>query len=341
MLHWLKEDWRIAVQKDAQALIDSLKGQTDVDSLFCMAVAHDHLGDFQMAERSLKEALQKNLSHIASVYMLGLMALQRGREAEARNYLKRGLRLDPQASQNALFLLRELKQIFTNSMKATDSSVWLLTELVAMKKSTETARFQLGKLLFEKSAYEDAAKHLLSALNEPELSGEATEYLSYIYEHLYKGDELIERTLELAELVRDRSDLFFNLAMVCQHDQRKLELALHFFYLASKEDPADPGLKFSLEQAAIEMMNEVQKTATPDRELLLMFAHLYQGSLGVAKRYAQGLKELKFPDSFENRMPEKLWQRWLLKDNGILGQALQSWFGTGAKVKPLRSIGRL
>lgn len=342
MNYWLKDDWRLRLENDPESLAESLKESIDAESLFCRALVSQQLGDSITAEKFLKTALQKNLQHIPSIYVLGLKLLKKGRDKEARNYLRRGLRLDGLAATTSLHLLKEIRSIFSHSAQSVETSVWMLKELTSLKKTTELTQFHLGKLLFEKSSYEEAAQYLLQSLSEPDLSNEATEYLSYIYEHLYKGDELIERTLELAEMVPDRSDLFFNLAMVCQHDHRRLELALHFFYLASKEDPADPGLKFSLEQAAIEMMNYAQKVPGEERDFLLMLAHLYQGSLGVAKRYAQKLKDLKYPESFETRIPQKLWQRWLLKDSGILGQALQSWFGGApSKIKALRSLTRL
>jgi len=327
MLYWLSEENSKLLQTSPESFIEALGSPLTADDHFSLAAAHDHLGKGLLALRHYREALQKNLAHIPSCYALGIKFLERGKDAEAKSYLKRALRMDSLASKTALHLLRDLRAKLTNSVKANEFSVWIFQELERLKKSNSSTSFQLGKLLFERSAYEEAASYLLKSLEEGEVASEATEYLSYIYEHLYKGEELIEKTLQLAEKVRDRSDLFFNLAMVCQHDHGKLELAMHFFYLATKEDPADPGLKFSLEQAAIELMNHVQKSDPKDREFLLMLAHLYQGSLGVAKRYAQNLSHLQFPEAFMSRSPETLWRDWLLKDNGILGQALQSWFG--------------
>lgn len=337
MLFWLKEEDSQLLQKNPEAFIEALGTPQTADDLYSLAMAYDQLGKASSALRFLKEALQKNLGHIPTSYVMGIKALQKNRELEGKNYLKRAVRMDPLAPKTALQLLRELRGALPNGAKANEVSVWLFQELERMKKADSSTSFHLGKLLFERSAYEEAAAYLIKSLEEGELALEATEYLSYIYEHLYKGEELIEKTLQLAEKVRDRSDLFFNLAMVCQHDHGRLELALHFFYLASQEDPADPGLRFSLEQAAIELMNQAQRSESKDREFLLMLAHLYQGSLGVAKRYAQNLSGMHFPESFMTRNPQILWRDWLLKDNGILGQALQSWFG-GVPSKKLLSL---
>jgi len=341
MLHWLKDEWRILLENDPQALLKAVEHYQDTDALFCRALAYQAMGEGTECEKFLKMALQRDLQHFPSVYVLGLRFLKKGRDREAKNYLRRGLRLDRNAAQTSLHLLKEIRGMHSHSPRSVELGVWMLRELVPLRKQTGTTQFHLGKLLFEKSSYDEAVPHLLEALEESDFCNEATEYLSYIYEHLYKGEELIDKTLQLAEIVKDRSDLFFNLAMVCQHDQRHLELALHFFYLAAKEDPSDPGLKFSLEQAAIEMMNQAQKSSNEEKDFLLMLAHLYQGSLGVAKRYAQKLKDHRFPDSFESRMPQRLWQKWLLTDTGILGQALQSWFGgSSSKIKALRALTR-
>ena len=327
MQYWLKEEWAEALQQDPRQLIQKFEGSKNSDELYCLAIAHEQLKQFHMAERSLKAALQQNLGHIPSIYAMALRAFSRQREVEGKNYLRRALRLDSEASKTSLEFLREIKTIFSHTIRGTEIGIWLLKELVRISKATENSHFALGKLLFEKSHYEEAVEHLLMAVKEPDVSREATEYLSYIYEHLYRGDELIEKSLELADKVKDRSDLFFNLAMVCQHDQGRPELSLHFFYLATKEDPQDPGLRFSLEQAAAEMIDQTQRRDSEDRNFLLMVAHLYQGSLGVAKRYAITLQNMKYPASFEERHPRRLWKEWLMRDEGVLGQALRAWFG--------------
>lgn len=338
MIYWLRQDLAAKLEKDPEAIVREIDAPQSSDDHFGLALAFERLGKSSQSERHLKEALRKNLGHIPSAYVMGLRAFARNKDAEGRSYIRRALRMDPKAEEVASSFIRDIKGALHHSPRATDICIWFLKELAELEKANESSAFHLGKLLFEKSQYEEAVKHLIEALDEPELAGEATEYLSYIYEHLYRGDELITKTLELAELVRDRSDLFFNLAMVCQHDQRKLELALHFFYLASNEDPSDPGLKFSLEQAAIELMNQVQRTETEDRDFLLMIAHLYQGALGVAKRYAQNIKSLKYPEDLSKREPYGLWQHWLLKEGSLLTKALDSWFGSGPKAKKLHSL---
>jgi tetratricopeptide (TPR) repeat protein len=340
MQYWLKEEWATALQQDPRQLIQKLEGSQDSDELYCLAVAHEHLKQFHMAERCLKAALQQNLGHIPAIYTMALRAFSKQRELEGKNYLRRALRLDPHAAKTSIEFLRELRQMFAHTVRSTDLGIWLLKELVRLSKATENSHFNLGKLLFEKSHYEDAVQHLLLAIKDPEVSRESTEYLSYIYEHLYRGDELIEKSLELADQVHDRSDLFFNLAMVCQHDQGRPELSLHFFYLASKEDPQDPGLRFSLEQAAAELINQTQRVDSEDRNFLLMVAHLYQGALGVAKRYAQTIRNMKYPHSFEDRHPPRLWRQWLLRDEGVLGQALRAWFGEDAEAE-MQALSRL
>ncbi len=340
MIYWLKPSWAQLLQRDPQSLINEIPTAETSEENFGLALAYEFLGKNDLAEKYFKQALIKNIGHVPTIYVMGLKAFQKRKEPEAKTYLRRALRMDPRAAQTALAMMRDLKTYVGDPIRTTDISCWILQELETLGKETDSTCFQLGKLLFEKSKYEEAATYLKRSLKDPDVANEATEYLSYIFEHLYKGDELIEKTLELAENVKDRADLFFNLAMVCHHEQRRLELALHFFYLASKEDPADPGLRFSLEQAATDLLSQLSKSQNTDHEFLMMLAHLYQGSVGVAKRYAQGLKAWKFPESFEARMPERLWQNWLLKDTGVLGQALRSWFGGEQMPKKVRNLHR-
>jgi tetratricopeptide (TPR) repeat protein len=341
MKRWLHPDWQSRLLEQPEELVKQFSQSQNSDELYALAIALEHLGQGAESEKALKRALMRNLSHVPSIYTLGLRSLHKSKEKEAKTYLRRALRLDPAACETALGLLRDLKIHLSTLFQSNEMSVWLLKELEFLKKETDETSFHLGKLLFERSQYEESAHYLMKGIESEATSAEATEYLSYIYEHLYKGDELIEKILELAEQVPHRADLFFNMAMVCQHDQNRAEMALHFFYLASREDPADPGLKFSLEQAALDLINAGGAGEGEDRELSLMLAHLYQGSVGVAKRYAQGLKGWSFPESFQDRHPSRLWTEWLMKDQGVLGQALQTWFGGAPASYRVRQLPRI
>jgi len=297
MFHWLSEATREEIRHRPQEFLEKTPIQVScgAEEFFAVAMAYHQIGDAKRAEQAYRMALQKNFCHLPSIYGLAMEAFRRrGGTKDARNLLKRALRMDSKAAEHAIHFQRELKYYLdpkTHGGEVTSIQIWCLQELEFLKKGSLATRFQLGKLLFEKSQMEDAIPYLKEALEDIDRSQEATEYLSYIFEHLYKGEELVEKTLELAEEVPDRSDLFFNLAMVCQHEQKRLDLALHFFYLATQDDPHDPGLRFSLEQACLELIGSYQKSAKAIREnaethCQLMMAHIYQGSLGVAQHYA-------------------------------------------------------
>lgn len=331
MIHWLKPEENEAVRSDPEAFIDSIQNPKTAEDFFALAVANEHAGRKNMSEPLVRRALQLNFCHLPSLYLLALKAFEKRREKDAKTLFRRVIRMDPQATTHALMFQKELKFALTNYEDAGRWGVWCLEELEAFQKASLSTKFQLGKTLFEQSRLKDAIPHLRSALQAKELATEATEYLSYIYEHIYRGSELIERILELAEEVSERSDLFFNLAMVCQHDQKRLDLAMHFFYLASREDPYDPGLRFSLEQAAVEFIAASNRRPSKADPLMVMMAHIYQGAMGVARKYAEELKHIEYPDSFQVMEPPSLWNRWLLKDEGALGRSLRAWFGPKAQ----------
>lgn len=339
MIHWLKPEENEAIRSDPKAFIDSNQNPRSAEEFFALAVAYEQAGQKKQSEPLVRKALQQNFCHLPSLYLLSLKAFERRKEVDGKNIFRRAIRLDPQATTNTLAFQKEIKFSLSNYEDASRLGVWCLQELENFHKSSVSSKFQLGKTLFEQSRLKEAIPYLKAALVAKELCTEATEYLSYIYEHIYRGTELVDRILELAEEVKERSDLFFNLAMVCQHDQKRLDLAMHFFYLASREDPYDPGLRFSLEQAAVEWVASTNRRSLKADPLTMMAAHIYQGATGVARKYADELKNMTFPESFESLEPHSLWARWLSKDQGPLGHSLKSWFGP-AENKVRNLIGR-
>lgn len=334
MFLWVRQDLLDLLQSSPQELINALPNPQDAEEHFALGAAWKKLGSLSRAAAHWKKALQLNLRHFPSLYALSLIAFEQGQERQGQTWFDRAIRVDDQASEHGLYFQRELKKHVDSHERLSRWGVWCLTRLTEMERASDQSHFQLGKLLFEQNRFLEAAGYLRDIVDRTEIGGEAAEYLSYIYEHLYRGEELIAKTLDLAEKAPNRCDLFFNLAMVCQHDQRRLDWALHFFYLASREDPSDPGLRFSLEQAALEALSK----DSPHRndEFTLMFAHIYQGSVGVAKRYAKGFSDLRFPEDFHNLKPTRLWSEWLVKDQGPLGQNLKLWFG-GDRVRHIHS----
>lgn len=335
MFHWLKPEENDLIRSDPDFFILHHSNPVSAEECFAVAVALDHAGQRRKSEPYVKRALQLNFCHLPSLYLLALKTFERRREREAKNIFRRAIRLDPEATTNTLLFQKELKFAIQNYEDAAKWGIWCLQELEKFQKSSLSSQFQIGKTLFEQSRLKDAIPYLKAALQAENLATEATEYLSYIYEHIYRGTELIDRILELAEEVKDRSDLFFNLAMVCQHDQKRLDLAMHFFYLATREDPFDPGLRFSLEQAASEWVAQYHRRPSKGGLLALMAAHIYQGATGIARKYAEELSGLDYPASFETMEPKLLWSRWLVKDSGPLGHSLRSWFGTRPSVRKI------
>ncbi|MBN8555271.1 MAG: hypothetical protein J0L93_07500 [Deltaproteobacteria bacterium] len=338
MLQWVGQSLRDRIKSNPDEVVAELNAPQTADEFFALAVAYDQLGKRKYTESLLRTALQKNLCHFPSLYSMALKSFEKSLERTGKNYFRRAIRLDPDASKNTLSFQKELKFSLSSYEDAGRFGVWCLKELEAFKKASAETEFQLGRTLFEQSRLKEAIPYLRDVLSNKEMASEATEYLSYIYEHLYRGDELILKTLELAQETPERSDLFFNLAMVCQHDQKRLDLSMHFFYLATREDPQDPGLRFSLEQAALELISQLNRAKGDHETFLLMLAHLYQGSLGVAKRYASELSAVKYPESFQTADPFGLWNNWLLKDEGPLGMSLKHWFGVDKDKKTVRYI---
>lgn len=337
MFYWLNPDYSKDVRENTQQFLQTLTQPKNSDEYYAKAAAFEFLGQHKAAADCLRLSLQQNLCYIPALYALALKAFQKFEERDGMSYFKRAVRLDKTAAEHALQFQKELKFTVSSYEDASRWGVWCLKELEIQKKTTTMSNFQLGKTYFEQSRFQDAVPYLRQALLDENIASEASEYLSYIFEHLYRGDELVLKTLELAREIPNRADLFFNLAMVCQHEQKRLELALHFFYLAHREDPNDPGLRFSLEQAALEVIGDNPKNNKAADPVLLMFAHLYQGSVGMAKLYASRLQAFEFPHSFVRRQPEMLWREWLLEDDGVLGDALKSWFGEAANKQVLEA----
>lgn len=304
MISFAPLQFQSLLETDPEKLLYELQPH-DADEWFAVALSQYLLRMPRgVMERSLREALRLNLRHLGSHYLYALSAFERNAEQDGRRYFRRAIQMDPQAAEHVLYVQRELKSRGQNYELACRTSVWCLKEVEALKKATAQSLFHLGKILFEQGAYQEACQYLERSLEESEFASEASEYLSYIFEQIYRGEELIQKTLDLAEKVKVRSDLFFNLAMVCQHEQKRSELALHFFYLASLEDPQDPGLRFSLEQEALEVISAQAKQKLKRDPILLTWAHLYQGSLGLARAEFEALGNVEM---LKSRVPERVW----------------------------------
>lgn len=343
VIQWLSDKSRNLLETEPELLLWELEDLANPNSekLFELAVVYDHLGRESLAKSFWKKALEKNLSHAPSLYALALSALEAQNAPEAMRYLKRVLRTDSQAAENVKLFQNGLRTRLP-APEAGHWALWTLEQLHHLKKDSDSCRFEYAKLLFERSKFQEASELFYSLVRQKQFAYESTQYLSYIYEKMYRGDELLNRCLDLASLVEDKSDIFFNLAMLCQNERRDTALALHFYYLASRFEPADPGLKFSLEQACVELIGEIGRSADPKRKLSLFFCHAYHGSLALAERYAQSLRSehgMRFPQSFETLDPQRLWHEWLLAESSPLRDLLDRYFGDQnreASKKPVR-----
>lgn len=331
VIYWLSNEEQEDVLSQPEALIESLEprlsGLLDQE-IFQLAAAYEFLGQSKKAKLLCRLALEKNLNHVPSLYALSLMSFRDSKNSEAKRFFSRALKRDEKASESILHFQKRLRNVLTGP-QAGQWVAWCLEEIHRQQKSSEETRFELAKILFEQSRWNEAASFFEGLLMNEKCAYESSQYLSYIYERLYQGEELIERYLGLAKKVKERADLFFNLGMIFQNDRKQSGLSLHFFYLAHREDPYDPGLRFSLEQACMEQIGKSQDAKKEDEFLDLMFAHLYYGSVAVAERYARVLRDRsdwRFPESFQNLKPTGLWDDWLLTDNGTLGEALVKWF---------------
>lgn len=331
---WLRKDFQDRVDSTPEEFkfeLEAKNGALCEEELFALAATYDRLREPDRSAQICRQLLQKNWGHIPSLFALCLLSFENKKFEEAQRWFRRALHFDrsSMAAEATLFIHQRLRTRLSVT-ESGRSGLWLLETLHKSERSSVEALFEYGKMLFERSQFETSALVMKKVLDHKELGFEATQYLSYIYERLYSGDELIEKTLELASEVKDRSDLFFNLAMIAQHDENRPHLSLSLFYLASQSDPQDPGLRFSLEQACLELIGQISKSPKAMDQFHLMIAHLFHGSLALAKRYAQILRDRhdwRFPESFQLLEPHGLWKDWLLVDQGVLGEALQQWFG--------------
>lgn len=307
-----------------ELLLKSIEKPHSSDDFYLWGIAHYEKGDLGAAEKYFKRALELSLHHVPSLFALSQFCFEAGKVDEGKRWFSRGILHKPKAEHVILFQksLRVKKQI---SEPLGAIKLWCLHQVTRIHPDHALVQFEIGKLLFEQSKFEHSAAYFEAALSSPKVAREAAEYLSYVFETLYRGDELVTRTLEMVKGIDHKADVLFNLAMACQHDQKRMDLALHLFYLSSVEDPSDPGLRFSLEQTALEIIEKKRRMRDDDDKMLLMFAHYYQGALGLAKKLYFELKDHEFPQDFFQNIPVALWQEWLLKPNSPLDLQFKSW----------------
>lgn len=338
VIFWLNSKQQTRVSRDPYEVIRAGKthrSQLSPEALMELAAAHENLGEYAEAIRVCRMTLQKRLSYPDCFFALSYLHFRTKKVDEAKRWFERGLRSKPDPAKDVFFIEQRMKT-FLSASEASHWGLWCLKSLHKNSKPTPSTQFELAKLLFERSDYQAAVEHFLPLASNPDFGNEVAQYLSYLYERLYRGKELIEKSLDLAHRAVDRSDLFFNLAMICQHDQSLSELSLHFFYLALESDPSDPGLRFSLEQACLEYIAKNPQPASPSQAYYLMVAHLYQGSSAVAERYASLLREsygFEGLEALSQLQPPELWNSWLMREGSLFSGAIRRWFGSASTAK--------
>lgn len=345
MIFWLDSKQQARVSKDPYEIIRAARPKMDslsAEELLVLAAAHERLGELKPAERLCRKALQRQLHFPECLFALSLLHFRQRNYEEAKRWFLRALRSKRDSVAADVFNIEQKLKAYLSVAEAGHWGLWCLREFHRACPSTPSTQFELGKLLFERSDYQGAIEAFLPLSGMPDFSYEATQYLSYLYERIYRGEELIRKTLELAEKSSERADLFFNLAMVCQHDSKFQEWALHFFYLAKEAEPDDPGLRFSLEQACVDYIGQHTQAKNLHQAYYLMMAHFYQGSISVADRYAEVLRDrfqIHDLQQFRNLHLPELWKPWLVQENSPFAHALMRWFPSEAEAEVLKNRG--
>jgi tetratricopeptide (TPR) repeat protein len=346
VIFWLNTKQQRLVGEDPYEVIRQAKMSQKALSageLLVLAAAHERLGELKQAETICRQALTKSLHFPECFFSLSLLSFRQRKYPDAQRWFLRAVKSKRESVAADVFNIEQKLKTYLSVAEAGHWGLWCLREFHRSCPSTPSTQFELGKLLFERSDYQGAVEAFLSLVEMPEFSYEASQYLSYLYERLYKGEELVRKTLELAEKSSDRADLFFNLAMVCQHDTKLQDSALHYFYLAKESEPDDPGLRFSLEQACIEYIGKTSEPKSLHQAYYLMMAHFYHGSTSVAERYA-GLLQSRFHikdlAQFQSLHLPELWNPWLTRENSPFAQSLLKWFpaevvGNPSKIRQL------
>lgn len=331
VLFWLDSSTQENLLSDPEGLIQRLKTQPrslGAREFFEWACACEFLGNILEAKRLWKLSLQVEFGYFPSLYALSLYSFQESKHQEAKRFLKRALRLDEAASESMIFYQKKLRQLLPSPESILWGS-WSLEEVGRLSKDSDSTKFELAKILFEQSRYSEAQRHFEVLVDHPEFSFESSQYLSYLYERLYQGDELIQHYLQLIRKVSERADLLFNLGMIFQNYRSYALHSLQFFFLAHRDQPEDPGLRFSLEQACMDQIGRVQEAKNRNEFVELLFAHLYYGATPVAERYARVLKDRwnwKFPQSLSEMGVSELWEDWLCHKDHPTFQKLSEWF---------------
>ncbi len=332
MIFWLDPLKQEDLLSDPEACLQKLQSKSDpcdALELFEWGCASEFLGQIVEAKQKWRKSLEKDFGFFPSLYALSLYAFQDAKHQEAKRFLKRALRLDAEASKSLLFYQKKLRQLVPAPESILWSS-WSLEEIARLSKGSEATRFELAKVLFEQSRFEEAQTNFEFLMEHSEFAQESSQYLSYLYERLYHGEELIQRYLVLIRKTTDRADLLFNLGMIFQNYRQHALHALQFFFLAHRYQPEDPGLRFSLEQACMDQIGRAQEAKTQRDFVELLFAHLYYGSTPVAERYAKVLKERwnwQFPEGLAAIGMGELWEEWLCQTSDPAIQKLNEWFG--------------
>ena len=124
-----------------------------------LAIALQHVGRLDDAERTARQAISINPALAASWNALGLVAIDRGRHDEARAHLSRALEIDPH------FALAHMNLgIAEQALGQDDAAFASLERALALDPSLASAHYNIGALHHKRGRTEDAIESYYEAL---------------------------------------------------------------------------------------------------------------------------------------------------------------------------------
>ncbi len=254
-----------------------LRHPNDAEVWFLMGAINGQLGDFSVAEKCCRRALELAPGQPALLTNLGVALLHQGKTEEAKRQLQAATRAD--ASNAAAWL--ELANTYKLSAEPREA-LRAYERVLTLRPGAYAVHYNLALTLLELDRDDDASRHLAQAIKFNNQFLDAYLHLSAIYiqrRQFRQAGELLKNGLHA---LPGNAELYFRLGVACQ-EQGETNRAIECYRQALESEPAHVdahigiagvlGLEGNYDEAH-QILRKILAVQPPTASLGITFANL-------------------------------------------------------------------
>ncbi len=237
----------------------------NIDRDIKKAINYHQIGNLRLAEDIYKKILTVQPFHSDALHLLGCIARQEGRPAEAVTTIKKALTLSPDNivfhrnlgisyhdlgdARNAILCFEKVIKSHPNSGEAWyfiglnlqhlelfEKAVVCFKKALVFNSDISDAIYRLGVVCYHLGQYENSIPYYQKFIDRSPDAVVAHNAIGAAYQKIGMYQEAINAYLRAVEIQPDFADAYLNLGIVFQ-EQRKFDEAIQFFCKAIRFDP--------------------------------------------------------------------------------------------------------